>query len=317
MIPSERVARFIPINLVTRVALAAILIVGFFCHASCNREPAGTGPVYRAKDSNDKTRYRFAVHPLHNPALLFQAYQPLMAYLEEHLPQARFILEASKNYAGFEAKFKDGRLAFLLPNPWQTLQAGTFNYEVIAMAGDPRDFKGIFIVRKDSPLKTPADLKCKTVSYPAPTALAACIMPQYFLFAHGLDISSDLQNSYVGSQESSIMNVFLKQSDAGATWPPPWRLFQENHPDKARELNVIWQTPYLMNNSVMALSTLPDDLKQAVQTLLITLHTHSEGLSILKSMETSRFYKADNSDYNVVQSYIESFEKNVRKVKTK
>lgn len=51
---------------------------------------------------------------------------------------------------------------------------------MIAMAGDPKDFKGIFLVRIDSGIKVPADLKGKAVSYPSPTALAACIMPQYF-----------------------------------------------------------------------------------------------------------------------------------------
>jgi phosphonate transport system substrate-binding protein len=41
------------------------------------------------------------------------------------------------------------------------------------MAGDADDFKGIFIVRKDTDIKVPAQLKGKRVSYPAPSALAA------------------------------------------------------------------------------------------------------------------------------------------------
>jgi len=45
------------------------------------------------------------------------------------------------------------------------------------MAGDAADFKGLFIVCRDSPLRTPPDLMAKAVAYPAPTALAACIMP--------------------------------------------------------------------------------------------------------------------------------------------
>ena len=155
----------------------------------------------------------------------------------------------------------------LLPNPWQTLEAMKVGYHVIAMAGDAEDFKGIFIVRKDSGIKTPADLRGKVVSYPSPTALAACIMPQYFLHRNGIDVNRDIENAYVGSQESSIMNAYLGKSAAGATWPPPWRLFQQDHPAEAAQLKVIWETPSLLNNSVMVRDDVPAAVGRRVRRL--------------------------------------------------
>lgn len=71
-----------------------------------------------------------------------------------------------------------------MPNPWQTIQAQKVGYKVLAMWGKAQDFKGIFIVREKSTVKVPADLRGKAVSYPSPTALAAAIMPQYFLHQH-------------------------------------------------------------------------------------------------------------------------------------
>ena len=44
------------------------------------------------------------------------------------------------------------------------------------MAGNQGDFKGIFIVRKDSGITKPADLKGQLVSYPSPTALAGMMV---------------------------------------------------------------------------------------------------------------------------------------------
>lgn len=87
--------------------------------------------------------------------------------------------------------------------------------------GDDDNFRGIILVRKDSGIKSVKDLVGKNISYPAPTALAATMMPQWYLHIHGINIHTDITNSYVGSQESSIMNVFLGKSAAGATWPPP------------------------------------------------------------------------------------------------
>ncbi len=273
------------------------------------------GPIYSSTPpEQDKPFFRLAVHPLHNPNKLAQAYQPLIDYFNRYIGDADFELEASRDYQAYEVKFRARDPEFLLPNPWQTLEAIKVGYHVIAMAGDAEDFKGIFIIRKDSGIRTPNDLKGKVVSYPSHTALAACIMPQFFLHTQGLDIKHDIQNRYVGSQESSIMNAFLGKAAAGATWPPPWRLFQKDHPQQAEELTVAWETPPLMNNSVMARDDVPATIRDRVKALLLDLGNTEEGRSILAGMETARFHDANDDSYRLVRDYVDRFEKNVRPV---
>lgn len=290
------------------------LLLALFA-ANCTQEPKSAGPHYGpVPKAGAITVYSLAVHPLHNPNKLIQAYQPLVDYLNSRVKGARFDLEASRDYASFEEKYRGGKPGLLLPNPWQTLQAMKSGYSVIAMAGEPHDFKGIFIVRRDSRIVAPSDLRGKAISYPSPTALAACIMPQYFLHAHGININRDIENRYVGSQESSIMNVYMKKTAAGATWPPPWRAFQKDHPMEAAALTVIWETEPLINNSVMIRSDVPEDIRQQVSKYLTGLHETEEGRVILAGMETVRFLPASDRDYDVVRSYVERFEKEVRKV---
>lgn len=276
------------------------------------------GPQYEASpDSASKNSYSLAIHPLHNPKKLAEAYQPLVDYLNANISEANFVLEASRDYQDYERKFRARTPEFLLPNPWHTLEAIKVGYRVIAMAGDADDFKGIFIVRKDSGLETPSDLKGKIVSYPSHTALAACIMPQYFLHQNGLDINKDVNNIYVGSQESSIMNAYLGKSAAGATWPPPWRLFQKDHPEQAAQLKLIWETKPLMNNSFMVRDDVPVPLRNKVQKLLVALNQTPEGKSILASSTTARFHLADDSSYDRVRDYVAQFEREVRPVEKK
>ncbi|OAI10677.1 phosphonate ABC transporter substrate-binding protein [Methylomonas lenta] len=258
--------------------------------------------------------YRFAVHPLHNPQKLSEAYQPLIDHLNSQLEGVQLELEASRDYQAYEQKFRERSPAFLLPNPWHTLQAQKVGYHVIAMAGDAEDFKGIFIVRQDSKIEKPGDLKGKVVSYPSPTALAAAIMPQYFLYTHGININRDIKNVYVGSQESSIMNVYLGKSAAGATWLPPWRLFQKDHPQEAAQLKLIWETPPLINNSVMARDDVSESVREQVRKSLLDLAQTPEGVAILLGMETTGFHAANDASYAVVSDYITHFEKKVRPV---
>jgi phosphonate transport system substrate-binding protein len=294
------------------------ILLALAATVGCRREPENAGPRYgEVAISGNTAVYSFGVHPLHNPKKLFEAYQPLMEYLNAELPSVNFMLDASRDYNAYEAKFRNRKPDFLLPNPWQTLEAMKVGYHVIAMAGDREDFKGIFIVRKDSGINQPIDLKGRAVSYPSPTALAACIMPQYFLHQNGIDVNRDIENRYVGSQESSIMNAYLEKTAAGATWPQPWRAFQREHPEEAADLKVAWQTDPLINNSIMVRDDVPDTLQLQVRMLLTGLGATQETRNILAGMEIARFTAATDSDYAFVKEYISHFESEVRKVESK
>ncbi len=297
------------------ILLFGLVIISYFALFRGEMEFRAPGPKYSNHPLVKKNLvFRFAVHALHNPAKMLTAYQPLIDYLNENLIDGRIQLEASRDYADFEEKYRAGKPEFLLPNPWQTIQAMNTGYVVIAQAGEAADFKGIFIVRRDSGIVSPADLKGRAVSYPSPTALAACIMPQYYLHSRGINVNKDIENRYVGSQESSIMNVYLKKTAAGATWSPPWRAFQISNPDEAVELKIIWETESFINNSVMVRKDVPSVICEQMKKRLLSLHETQRGRLILAGMETARFLPASDADYGVVRDYIERFENEVRKV---
>jgi len=298
-----------------RLSLFICGVMLLFSLSGCeDHEQKAVQPVYETRASQNKEIYRLAIHPLHNPIKLSESYQPLIDHLNQNIDEVHFELEASRDYQTYEVKFRKRAPQLLLPNPWQTLEAIKVGYKVIAMAGDATDFKGIFIVRKDSGIHSPSDLKGKVVSYPSHTALAACIMPQRYLHDNGLNIHEDIQNAYVGSQESSILNALLGEAAAAATWPPPWRLFQKDYPEEAAKLKVIWETPSLLNNSVMVRDDIPDSIVKQIRELLYHLADTKEGQKILKQMETAQFYEADNSSYDPVIDFIDAFEHDVRPV---
>ncbi len=269
-------------------------------------------PTFSPAAPTTETVYLFGIHPLHNPQHLFEVFNPLMDYLNEQIPGVRFKLEASRNYASYDKKLYAGKYHFSLPNPYQTINAIDRGYRVFAKMGDDENFRGIILVRRDSGILQIADLKGKAVSYPAPTALAATMMPQYYLQTHGVDVMRELDNRYVGSQESSVMNVYLKQTAAAATWPPPWRALAKERPALEKELKVIWETEPLINNGLVVSPEVPEEIVQRVLELLVNLHTHEPGRQILKPMELSRFESASNASYQVVRDFIDKFARDVR-----
>ena len=252
------------------------------------------------------------VHPLHNPAMLFQRYGPLVDYLRARLPGLPALrLEASRDYADFNRKLKARRFQLALPNPYQTLMALDWGYRVFAKMGDDDNFRGVLVVRRDSPVRQPADLRGKTVSFPAPTALAATLLPQRFLHDHGLPWGS-YQAVYVGSQESSIMQAVLGGAAASATWIPPWLAFCRHQPERARELRLIWTTPSLPNNSLVARDDVPDEAVERITRLLLDMHRQPQGRALLAELPLSCFEPATRESYAPVSRFLREFTQLVR-----
>lgn len=298
-----------------RYVYAGLLVLQaavMFCFA------AAAAPQYQPSFSDNATpaemEYVFAVHPLHNPERLFAVYGPIADYLSAHLPGVRFRLEASRNYEEYEKKLFARGPHFALPNPYQTVRALRHGYHVFGKMGDDHNFRGIILVRKDSGIENVSDLKSKKVSYPAATALAATMMPQYYMHTHGIDVNKDIENLYVGSQESSIVNVHLGNTAAGATWPTPWLKFQEQFPDKAKDLIVKWETGTLPNNGLVVRDDVPADMVEKVGKLLFTLQDSADGQKLLRAIPLSRFEAANDETYHPVREFLQEFSAKVRPV---
>lgn len=277
-------------------------------------EEGGYQPTYSGKGRVAVAQYVVGIHPLHNPRRLLEIYGPIVEYIDRHMPQAHFRLEASRNYEEFDKKLYAGHFDFAMPNPYQTVLSLKHGYRVFGKMGDDDDFRGIILVRKDSGIREVSDLKGRAVSYPAVSALAATMQPQYYLQTHGIDVNRDIENRYVGSQESSIMNVFRGYVAAGATWPLPWKTFMAEHPDMAEQLEVKWQTEPLINNGWVVRNDLPTAIVGEFSRLLFTMHESAQGRAMLSRLPLSRFEPATDETYQPVHVFLQQFSDTVRPI---
>lgn len=264
-------------------------------------------PRYGPAPEGGRTEYVFGVHPQRNPSKLHAVFGPLVEYLDAELPQVSFIFEASRNYDSFDEKIEARHFDFVLPNPYETLLAIERDYRVFAKMGRDEDLRGLILVRRDSRISRIADLKGKAVSFPAPTALAATMLPRYFLHTQGLDVRREIEVRYVGSMESSLLNILRGNVAAGTVYPPAWRMFLDERPALAGELKVMWETDSLPNNSVMARDDVPNELVEQVGRLLFGLHDTQRGRQILARMDSPYFEAADNTTYAPVRDFMQRY----------
>ncbi len=289
----------------TKYFFIAFLI---FISTSCSDTTKTQSYVPHAKEIESRI-YIFGIHPYLNSKKMYLSYRPILDLIEHKIGNIKILLETSSSYENYNDKLYNGHFDFSLPNPYQTYNALSHGYKVIAKMKPDNVFRGIFIARKDSNLTSVSQLRGKSISFPAPSALAATMMPLYYLHIHGIDIQKDIEKKYVGSQYSSILNVFSGYTIAGATWPPPWEEWKKENPIQAKEMEVVWQTKSLINNSVIVKENIDIKIVEQLMEILITLDTHQIGKTLLNNAGFEGFAKAENSDYSIVNDFLQKYNK--------
>lgn len=289
-----------------RKFILGLLFMLIFCGV------AGAGTSYMPSGVSEKVEtYIFAAHPYAPPQELFEAYEPILRYLEHRIPGVRFQFEASKSYSDFESKLAARRLHFALPNPYQTVLSLQHGYHVIAKMTPDDDFRGVLITRKDSKLHTLADLNGKTLCFPSATAVAATMLPMLSLYDHGVNVKRDLKIQYVGSQFSSILSAYSGNAAACGTSTRFWRNWSQENPDKAQKMRILVTTSPLPHNSIVAMNSVPAKLAQQVAQALASLDRDPAVDQHQFKFSQAHFELADDATYKPVSDFIKRYDQTV------
>lgn len=251
--------------------------------------------------------YIFGIHPYTNPQDLFDAYAPIMRYLEQKLPGSRFEVEASRDYADYEAKLAARRFHFSLPNPAQAVVSFEYGYRVIAKMIPDDDFRGLFIARADDAPDTPKSLAGRTICFTSATALAGTLQPLMWLHDQGVDIKS-LKIRYVGSQFSSILNAWSGEYDACGSTSRFFRTWSRANPEKTKDIKLLWRTPPLPHNAVIARDDVGADVAGAVARALAGLARDPAVDQSQFRIDQQHFELADNSAYKPVVDFLRRYD---------
>jgi phosphonate transport system substrate-binding protein len=285
------------------LAAAAALLAG------CGKQSADTqaGPTFAAPAAKPKVaEYTFGVTPMSNFRDIYDVFQPIIDHLNAGLPDARLVLEVPRGLDEHAQQLQSRGFAFALSNPYHSWRATQRDgYHLFAKMGDDEAFRGIWIVRRDSTIHALSDFKGRKVGFPPKSALAGTMMTELQLKQAGVDPRTDIKASYVGSQHASIMAVYQKTVDAGATWPLAWTTFQRMHPAEARQLEARYPTGSLINQGIVARDDVPPALVKRVAELMMAMNGTERGRALLAQVPITRFEPATDAQYDVVRVFME------------
>lgn len=248
----------------------------------------------------DAQELRLGVLPRLSAAELQTMYGPLAAHLSQRLGK-KVTVVVPKDFAAFEDALRKGEYELAFANPFVYVKAKKdLDLTPLALAAEKKGgerFRGIFIARKDSGIRTLADLKGKPVIFVDEDSLAGYLAQALALKKAGIDPVTGIVRLPFGKKHDNVaMAVFNRAAAAGGIREDDLEKMQ-GKVDLA-QLTVLARTEDFPNWPLFATHKLDAVLRDQVKAALVAL---AEGSPALESAKLKRFAPVTDKDYDVVR----------------
>lgn len=235
-------------------------------------------------------------------------YEPVADYLSEKIgTRIKLIIipvfgNIVKNFdsAGMDGAFLEG-LTYALAHT-------KLGVEVLARPEDLNGvstYKGIIFVRKDSGIRTIADMKEKTFAFVDKASMAGYLHPLVFLREHGVrDYKTFLKEVYyTGTYEDAIYDVLNRKADIGAAKNTVYERLAVKDPRIKEELVILKESRDFPENGLAVRKNLDSSIKTALKQALLTMDQDPAGTTVLKNFAAKRFIETTDKDYLPIYNY--------------
>ncbi len=237
-----------------------------------------------------------------------ERYEPLARYLQSHtgykinlvvLPRYGNIID------NFVSKGMDG--AFFGSFTY-TLAHAKLGVEVIAR---PENLEGIstyygmIFVRKDSGIRTAADMRGKRFAFVDKATTAGYLLPLDYFHKNGIkDMRSYFKETYfTGTHEDAIYDVLNKKADIGAAKNTIFEMLAKSDAKIAENLVILQRSPEVPENSLALRRDISDDVRSRLREALLNMQYDQEGKAVLAAFGAQRFIPTTNDDFEPVYRY--------------
>lgn len=163
-------------------------------------------------------------------------------------------------------------------------------------------YSGYLFVRKDSGIRTVADMKGKRMAFVEKATTAGYIFPLAYLREHGVDDIEGFfrERIFTGSHDAAISAVLDRKTDVGAAKHSIWDRVKRENPRVDQELMVLAQSPPVPSNGLCIRKDLAPELATLLKNALLSLDKDAEGRKVLEKLGAVRFIETTARDYQPV-----------------
>lgn len=163
-------------------------------------------------------------------------------------------------------------------------------------------YRGYIFVRKDSGIKTLADMKNKRVVFVEKATLAGYVFPIALFREKGIiDIGKYFKEYYfAGSHDAAIDAVLNKKADIGCAKDSVLDRVVRREPGVANDLKILFTSPGVPSNGLLVRKDLSVSVRNQLAEVLLNMDKDGEGREVLKKFEALRFIPTVKDDYKTV-----------------
>ena len=174
----------------------------------------------------------------------------------------------------------------------------------IAQREEDTKFQSVFIAKKDSGIKTLADMKGKQVSFGSQSSTSGHLMPRSNLLAAGINPEKDFKRiAYSGAHDATIASVVSGKVDAAALDITVWKKFVSEGKVHTQEVDVFFTTPPYYNYNWSVHADMPAAQREKVQKALLAISPDTpEGKEILQLNRATRYIPTSPDNYKGIEA---------------
>jgi phosphonate transport system substrate-binding protein len=217
--------------------------------------------------------YTFGVVPQFEQRMLFTIWKPIMDELSKR-SGLDLQLATALTLTEYEHDLSSGKFDFVYVNPYHVVYL-TQRQRYIPLVHDKLPLRGIVVVRKDSPIKSLADLNGKTLAIPSFNALGASLM-----------VRADLEHLYkvkmkpvvVKTHSSVYLNVANGLTEAGGGVE---KTLHQQDAAVQNLLRIIYTTRDMPSHPIAAHQRVPVDVQEKLKRAVLDLAATERGKALL------------------------------------
>jgi phosphonate transport system substrate-binding protein len=222
----------------------------------------------------------FAAAPVENSTGVIDRYTPFVNYLTRTLGTT-VTLRVVNDYAAVIEGQRAGHIHIAHYGPssyaraWSVTHGGIEAFSTFVMADGSSGLYPVLYVRSDSPAGTIHDLKAKRLCLVDPNSTSGNEVPRYSMNKLGINPEQFFAKVfYAGSHENAIIALKQATCDGAFSW---WGSDKDSSVlrmakrgmVKAEEYRIIYRADIIPTPPMAHLSSLPHDLKTAIQTAFV------------------------------------------------
>jgi phosphate/phosphite/phosphonate ABC transporter binding protein len=248
---------------------------------------------------------KFGFTPVLSEAEMRAEFEPLMTYLTAAIGQ-KVELYIAKNYGDLRTQMESGAVDIGSFSPFAYVDAargGKVRIIAQSILDHSATYRGLIVARKDSGLKSVADLQGKRFAFVDPKSASGYVYPRAMLIEKGVTPEQYFKEIvFSGGHDRVITAVLSGQADAGAIYDGALDVAKAKGVP-ADELGILSSTDPIPHDAIAVRMGLDDGVAKKIQAALVDLDKSEAGRPVIASSKKklTGHVLAEDSLFDVVR----------------